>query len=81
MKRFLSTICLSALFSLAALAQQQGQFITQTATEAGFKYTHVSNDPIQAREYTLSNGMKVFLTVYKDAPRIQTYIEIGRAHV
>jgi predicted Zn-dependent peptidase len=29
---------------------------------------------LNARIYTLSNGLKVYLSVYKDAPRIQTYI-------
>ena len=76
MKRFLITLCLSGLFALTTIAQQQGQYTLQTATEAGFKYNFVTNDPLQAREYTLSNGMKVFLTVYKDAPRIQTYIAV-----
>ena len=41
-----------------------------------FKYETVKNDPLNARVYTLDNGLKVYLTVYKDAPRIQTYIPI-----
>lgn len=34
------------------------------------------NDPYKTRIYTLSNGMKVYLSVYKDAPRIQTMIAV-----
>lgn len=34
------------------------------------------NDPLKARIYTLSNGMKVYMSVYKDAPRIQTLIAV-----
>lgn len=34
------------------------------------------NDPLDARIYTLENGLKVYMTVYKDAPRIQTYIAV-----
>ena len=34
------------------------------------KYETVDNDPLKARVYTLENGLKVYLTSYKDAPRI-----------
>lgn len=36
----------------------------------------VPDDMLKARIYTLDNGLKVYLTVYKDAPRIQTYIAV-----
>ena len=39
-------------------------------------YETVLNDPLNARIYTLNNGLKVYLSVYKDAPRIQTYIAV-----
>jgi predicted Zn-dependent peptidase len=41
-----------------------------------YKYETAQNDPLNARIYTLANGMKVYMTVYKDAPRIQTYIAV-----
>jgi len=41
-----------------------------------YKYDTVPGDPIKARIYTLGNGLKVYLTVYKDAPRIQTAIAV-----
>ena len=41
-----------------------------------YEYKTYPNDPMQVREYTLGNGLKVFLSVYKDAPRIQTYIAV-----
>ena len=40
------------------------------------KYEVVDNDPLKARVYTLENGLKVYLTSYKDAPRIQTNIAV-----
>lgn len=45
---------------------------------AAQKYTYesVPNDPLKAQIYTLSNGMKVYLSVNKDRPRIQTYIAV-----
>lgn len=39
-------------------------------------YEYVPNDPLKARIYTLPNGLKVYLSVYKNAPRIQTLIGI-----
>lgn len=39
-------------------------------------YVIVPNDPLNARIYTLKNGLKVYLSVYKNAPRIQTYIAV-----
>ena len=40
--------------------------------ENNFEY--VDNDPLSARVYTLDNGLKVYLSSYDDAPRIQTNI-------
>ena len=39
-------------------------------------YESVPNDPMKARIYTLDNGLKVYLTVNKETPRIQTYIAV-----
>lgn len=43
---------------------------------AKYKYDSVKNDPLKARIYTLENGLKVYLTVNKETPRIQTYIAV-----
>lgn len=39
-------------------------------------YEVALNDPYKTRIYTLSNGLKVYLSVYKNAPRIQTMIAV-----
>jgi len=39
-------------------------------------FEYALNDPFKARIYTLKNGLKVYMTVYKNAPRIQTYIAV-----
>jgi len=41
-----------------------------------YKYETVTNDPLNARIYKLDNGLAVFLTQYREAPRIQTYIPV-----
>ncbi|MGC6429267.1 MAG: M16 family metallopeptidase [Flavobacteriales bacterium] len=42
-----------------------------------YSYESAKNDPTNSRVYTLDNGLKVYLTTYKDAPRIQTYIAVN----
>ncbi len=41
-----------------------------------YRYEEVKGDPMQSRIYTLDNGLKVYMTVNKDLPRIQTYIAV-----
>ena len=40
------------------------------------KYESVDGDPMKSRIYTLDNGLKVYLTINKETPRIQTYIPV-----
>ena len=42
----------------------------------GHDYECVDGDSMQTRIYTLDNGLKVYLTVNRDEPRIQTYIAV-----
>lgn len=49
---------------------------TKTASASSLNYEYALNDPYKARIYTLKNGMKVYMSVYKNAPRIQTYIAV-----
>ena len=44
------------------------------ALTACSRYETVKGDPLQARVYTLENGLKVYMSVNRDEPRIQTYI-------
>ncbi|MBR7157894.1 MAG: insulinase family protein, partial [Bacteroidales bacterium] len=41
-----------------------------------YKYESVAGDPMNTRIYTLDNGLKVYMTVNKSEPRIQTYIAV-----
>ncbi len=40
------------------------------------EYETVKGDPYKARIYTLDNGLKVYMSVNKETPRIQTYIAV-----
>lgn len=40
------------------------------------KYETVAGDPMDTKIYTLDNGLKVYMTVNKAEPRLQTYIAV-----
>ncbi|MFA6652578.1 MAG: insulinase family protein [Bacteroidales bacterium] len=44
--------------------------------EPRYSYQTVEGDPLNARIYTLDNGLKVYMTVNDETPRIQTYIAV-----
>ena len=50
--------------------------ITACTGQGKYAYETVPNDPLKARIYTLDNGLKVYMTVNKETPRIQTYIAV-----
>lgn len=51
-------------------------FIFSHSFSQTLNYESVPNDPLNARIYKLDNGLTVYMTVYKDSPRIQTYIAV-----
>nr|NQU90759.1 insulinase family protein [Bacteroidota bacterium] len=55
--------------------------VTQT-DDNGFVFETVTDDPLGTRIYTLENGLKVFLSVNTDEPRIATLVGVraGSAH-
>ena len=52
--------------------------MTTTTTNAPTKYRYetVEGDPLGTKIYTLENGLKVYMSVNKDAPRIQTFVAV-----
>ena len=64
MKKAFMTLCFVALTLTMGVSAQK------------YEYKTYENDPFGVREYTLKNGLKVFLSVYKDAPRVQTYVAV-----
>ena len=51
-------------------------FLLLAASCSKYKYETVDGDLAQTRIYTLDNGLKVYLSVNKEEPRIQTYIAV-----
>ena len=58
-----SLILLLSLFAIAIQAKE-------------YPYKTVEGDPLQARIYTLDNGLTVYLTQNKEKPEIQTFIAV-----
>ena len=63
-------------FILAACEKSEVTFEPRTAEINGYSYEYVTNDPLHTRIYTLANGLTVYLSDYKIAPRIQTSIAV-----
>ena len=51
-------------------------FMLASCAKEKYSYETVPNDPLKARIYTLDNGLKVYMTVNNEEPRIQTYIAV-----
>jgi predicted Zn-dependent peptidase len=66
-----SVVYILLLLTVAPVISQ-----VQTHTQGGYTYTTVDGDPMKTRIYKLNNGLTVYLTVYKNEPRIQTYIPV-----
>ncbi len=63
------------LFAAAVIFSAQAQdYQWKEATAGGYTYKYVTNDPSQARFYTLKNGLTVILSPTKKDPRIQAYV-------
>lgn len=61
------------LLSLTALIA----FLLQACSnDSSHNFESVENDPLNARIYTLENGLKIYINTNKDAPRVQTYIAV-----
>ena len=57
------------------ISRSEDQILTDSESN-GRTYQSVVGDPLGTRIYTLDNGLKVYLTSYQDAPRVQTNIAV-----
>ena len=64
------------LILLVACNEEKGYNVLSKTDRNGYSYEETSNDPFKARIYTLSNGLKVYLSKNTDEPRIQTLIAV-----
>ncbi len=67
-------VALVAVFA-ACTGTKEHKVVSKTDAN-GMTYETVTNDPLAARIYTLDNGLKVYMTVNKNEPRVQTYVTV-----
>lgn len=66
MKRlFKSIFVVSFILATSGVALGQQKFEWKEASEGGYSYKYVANDPTQSRFYTLKNGLTVILSPSK----------------
>lgn len=75
MKTYFSILLLAAAGLLFSCSGEKYKTVTKTDAN-GYTYQEVNNDPMKTRVYTLDNGLKVYLSVNKDEPRISTLIGV-----
>ena len=68
------TFALSILLFWSCSSPQPYQ--TKTAEEGGYTYEYVEGDASKTRIYTLDNGLKIYLSHYANAPRVQVFIPV-----
>ena len=68
------TFALSILLFWSCSSPQPYQ--TKTAEEGGYSYEYVEEDATNTRIYTLDNGLKIYLSHYANAPRVQVFIPV-----
>jgi predicted Zn-dependent peptidase len=74
---FSSLLIAFATISFITTRCKSEKYKTETGTDKnGYKFETVTNDPIQARIYTLKNGLKVYLSKNTDEPRLATLIAV-----
>lgn len=66
----LSAALFAALFFIAGCQQENN------GSDSGTAYESVDGDPLNTRIYTLDNGLTVYISPFKDEPRIQTMVAV-----
>jgi predicted Zn-dependent peptidase len=76
---FLVFLFIPAAIALPVVSRAQdssGKYVWKQASSAGYTYRYVSNDPMQSRLYTLSNGLTVMLSANHKEPRVVVRIAV-----
>ncbi|MDB5270949.1 MAG: peptidase, partial [Hymenobacter sp.] len=72
----LTTQCQSSKPAATASAAAAAAPVSTPVAPKEYRYESVPGDPLGVRIYKLDNGLTVYLSDYKDAPRIQTYLAV-----
>ena len=58
------------------LSMMVGAIVLLTTLCSSYKYETVKGDPLETKIYTLDNGLKVYMSVNKEAPRVKANIVV-----
>ncbi len=72
----LSRCFLVVMIFVSLTATAQDKYVWKQATSAGYTYKYVTGDPMQARFYTLANGLTVILSSNHKEPRVSVRIAV-----
>ena len=76
-RRLLSMLAMAIMAcGIAFASPRKAKAAAVPAGTAKYVYDTVAGDPLKTKIYTLPNGLKVYMTVNKREPRIQTYIAV-----
>jgi predicted Zn-dependent peptidase len=78
-KFFFLLLLTGSLAAPAVKAQDtdvKDKYVWKEASSGGYTYRYVTNDPLQARLYTLPNGLTVLLTANHKEPRVAVRIAV-----
>ncbi len=70
------TLLLLFLSTFSCKNDSSASYETRVGTSGDYEYEYVAGDKSNTRMYTLDNGLKIYLSKYEDAPRIQTAIPV-----
>src|SRR5690554_2259769 len=72
MNRLITSICIGIVLIFASCSEGE------TVKKSDYKYSYetVEGDPLGTMIYTLDNGLKLFMSVNKDEPRVVTQIAV-----
>jgi len=76
MKQIKFLLALLTLAILTSCGTKEKYQVEHKVDKYGYDYETVTNDPMGVRIYTLDNGLKVYLSVNRDEPRIKTFIPV-----
>ena len=75
MKNLFALLILCTFFSCTE--EKEKKYDTLEKTDGAYTYQTVVGDPMNTRIYSLANGLKVYLSDYKNAPRVQVYVAVN----
>jgi len=76
LRKVFFSFALVAMSLASQMVLAQDKYVWKQASAAGYTYRYVTGDPMQARFYTLANGLTVILSPNHKEPRVSVRIAV-----